>query len=206
MFLSLFEMFLHQRRSSGFLMVSMKVPNSSPPMQTEDSNKTPPVWWSGTHGTSKLEMFLLEQSIRIQMEICKRLAMKNRDISKGKPWENCTECTAKDQQTSEKNDQNYHEPQRSRPIHRSSCCFWGKWLGIVSRRRVRYRQKLDFDVTVSAVVLYSNVASPPNLWYNEESWWSTKVTRVYPNLYHCMLCFKYQSTKQNMEFSVHLGT
>lgn len=51
-------------------------------MQTEDSNKTPPVWWSGTHGTSKLEIFLLEQSIRIQMEICKRLATKNRDMKK----------------------------------------------------------------------------------------------------------------------------
>ena len=70
MFLSLFEMFLHQRRSSW------KFPNSSPPMQTEDSKKTPPVWWSGTHGTSKLEMFLLEQSIRIQMEICKRSSME----------------------------------------------------------------------------------------------------------------------------------
>ena len=53
----------------------MKVPNSSP-LQTEDSNKTPPVWWSGTHGTSKLEIFLLEQSIRIQMEICKGSAME----------------------------------------------------------------------------------------------------------------------------------
>lgn len=83
MFLSLFEMFLHQRRSSGFGF--MKVPNSSPPMQTEDSNKTPPVWWSGTHGTSKLETFLLgaiHQNPNAQMEICERSAIKKQRYEK----------------------------------------------------------------------------------------------------------------------------
>ena len=182
MFLSLFEMFLHQ---------SWRFPTRLHLCRPKIQTRRLQCGGRGLMGPRSWRSFCWEQSIRIQMEICNRSAMEKQRYEKEHRGRIAPNAPLKIRKHLKKNDQNYHEPQRSKPIHRSSCCFWGKWLGIASRRRVRYRQKLDFDVAVSAVVLYSNVASPPNLWYNEESWWSTKVTRVYPNLYHCMLCFKY---------------